>query len=401
MLLLFLTTFSLLIWLYLALFHGGWPQPFWRADQRLEALSQLHLATRNWPKVVAVIPARDEVASIWPVIASHMATDYPGPFEVILVDDHSNDGTAELARAGANHDPRLTILSPPPLPDGWTGKLWALHHGIAHAEAMTQQPEYLLLTDADITHAPDTLRKLVAKAQTQNLVLVSLMARLDARGFWGMILIPAFIYFFMKLYPFAKANDPHAKLAAAAGGCMLINTERLCQTGSIKTIKNALIDDCALAHQLKNTAPRAAIFLGLANKEVVSLRDNQSLASVWHMVSRTAYTQLDYSVLKLTGTLIAMILVYLMAPLTLLLMPLHGNTPAFWIAMTTIITMALTYAPIVRLYKGSVLTILSLPIAALLYCAMTASSAHNHWRGKGGQWKGRNYTLSKNRFTIP
>ena len=374
---------SLAIWIYLYVGRDR----FWRADQRLERREPL----AHWPAVIAVIPARDEADSIAAVIKAHLATAYPGDFQVVLVDDHSSDGTAAIARTAADEGRRaLEIVSAPPLGSGWSGKLWALHHGLQKAHQLAPDAKYVLLTDADIVHAPETLTALVAKAEAEGLALASLMARLDARGFWGGLLVPAFIYFFQKLYPFAASNDLWRSTAAAAGGCMLVRRDALAETGGVASIRTALIDDCALAAQLKQDGLRS-IWLGIADEEVVSLRDNRSLSSVWNMVARTAFTQLNYSWLTLIGTVCGMVLTYIAAPVTVILFPWHGNANAALLAALAYIIMMLTYWPTMKLYKQSRWKTAALPLAALLYNMMTVSSALRHARGKGGQWKGRQY----------
>jgi len=265
-----------------------------------------------------------------------------------------------------------------------------MRHGIEHAKKTAPQAKYFLFTDADIVHGPDTLEKLVAKAEAECLSLTSLMARLDARGFWGGLLIPAFIYFFQKLYPFPHSNDPWHDVAAAAGGCMLVRRRALERTGGVAAIKDNLIDDCALARQLKGEVERR-IWIGLADKEVVSLRDNRSLSSIWSMVSRTAFTQLDYSWLKLAGTVIAMTLIYLAAPLIIFTWPLHGNIAATLTAIAAWFIMSMTYRPTAKLYDQSRWKAFSLPTAAFFYTLMTITSAWKHLRGRGGAWKGRAY----------
>ena len=383
-----LTALSLAIWLYLVLCRGR----FWRTDEQLHRQdASMMPAPEHWPDIAIIIPARDEVETIWQVITSHLQTTYQGNWHVFLVDDQSTDGTANLAQAAANTDNRLTIVETSPLPEGWSGKLWALHHGIQAANT-SMAAKYFLLTDADIVHAPQTLASLVTQAEHQQLSLVSLMARLDARGLWGSILIPAFIFFFMKLYPFRWNNQPDNRLAAAAGGCCLVNTERLSATGGIETFKNALIDDCALARQIKNTVPRHPISLELADREVVSIRDNRKLTSIWTMVARTAYTQLDYSPFKLIGTVIGMILIYLIPALGILTWPWHGDFMAGVLASLTLTLMLVSYTPTMRLYGGTFCQTLSLPVAGMIYTIMTIHSATRHWQGRGGRWKGRHYS---------
>ncbi len=381
-----LTASSAALWVHLIAFRGG----YWRADQRLAAPA-VGRQPRQWPQVTAVIPARDEAETIAQVIAAHMKTDYPGDFHVILVDDQSSDGTGSIARAaGAGARRPLEIVAAPPLAAGWTGKLWAVNTGLLQARALAPDTAFFLLTDADIVHAPGTLRRLVEKAQDEDCALVSLMARLDNRGVWGGLLIPAFVYFFQKLYPFPRANDPWSPVAAAAGGCMLVNRAALEAAGGVRAIRNALIDDCALAQIIKADGARR-IWLGLAREEVVSLRDNRALSSVWNMVARTAFTQLDYSWGRLAGTTCGMALIYLVPPLAVLAWPFHANTPAGLLGVFAWAAMAFSYRPTARLYGEAPLKVFALPLAAALYTLMTISSALRHLRGRGGQWKGRTY----------
>ena len=378
-----LSAICLIAWVYL---HSG-RAGFWRADQRLgETPPPL-----RWPGVVAIIPARDEAETIKPVIASHMTSDYPGDFRIILVDDQSSDGTADFARAAALDASRsLDVARTEALPEGWSGKVWALYHGVRAAAEIAPDASFILFTDADIVHDPRTLRRLVAKAEAESLSLASLMARLDARGFWGELLVPAFIYFFQKLYPFPASNDPWSDVAAAAGGCMLVRKDALEASGGVEAFRGALIDDCALARQIKGDAARR-IWLGLAEDEAVSLRDNRSLSSVWKMVARTAFTQLDHSWAKTIGAAAGMSVLYLAAPLIIVAWPWHQNAVAGWLSLAAIAVMTWTYRPTSRLYEQAGWKALSLPIAAALYTLMTLSSAWRHARGRGGQWKGRSY----------
>ena len=372
----------LIIWMVLA---GTRLRPF-SPPPRLGVAA---LAPRP-PGVVAVIPARNEEETIGAVAGAHAATDYPGAFSLIVVDDDSSDAT--VARAAAAAAERLTICEAPPLPAGWSGKLWAVNAGLARAKDVAPDAEYVLLTDADIVLAPSTLSRLVAKAEESGAALVSLMARLDARGLWGGLLIPAFVYFFYKLYPFHLVNDPAQPLAGAAGGCMLVRRDALDAIGGVQKINDRLIDDCALAQEIKSSG--RAVWLGIAKNEAISLRDNRHLSSIWSMVARTAFTQLNHSWPLLAGTLIGMIVVYLAAPAIALGFPLHGNAPAATIAAAAWALMALTYRPISRIYDQAPWKTFSLPIAALFYTLMTASSALDHARGRGGAWKGRTYPAS-------
>ncbi len=377
---------SLIAWLYLLMFHWG----FWRADQRLETDLPKPAV---WPEVVAVIPARDEVETIADAISSHGSSGYPGKFSIVLVDDHSSDGTRQVATRVADGSPRsIYVVNAPDLEPGWTGKLSALHHGIRLAERQAPDARYVLFTDADIVHGPGTLARLVAKAESEQLALVSLMARLDCRGLWGTLLVPAFVFFFQKLYPFRAVNDRQSFIAAAAGGCMLVHKDRLAQTGGIRAIRDRLIDDCALAHRIKTVAPWRGIWLGLSCGEVISLRDNRDLTSIWHMVTRTAFTQLGYSWWRLLGTTAGMCLLYLVAPLTVITSPLHHDYPLTIVAAATWLTISIAYWPTWSLYNKHVLLVLALPMSAGLYTLMTLMSAFQHWRGHGSVWKGRSYS---------
>lgn len=379
---------ALLAWIWLALAHGG----FWRADQRLSASPGAPLRA-GWASVAIVIPARNEAATIARVVAAHAASDYPGPVRLVVVDDSSDDGTGARA-AAAGRDARfpVEVIAAPPLPPGWSGKLWAVNAGLAHLAQTAPEARHILLTDADILHAPDTLRRLAAKAEAEDLALVSLMARLDARGIWGGLLIPAFIFFFQKLYPFRWVNDPRSAIAGAAGGCVLLRAEALAAIGGIGAIKGALIDDCALAAAIKTRGKtRDKIWLGLADREVVSLRDNRSLGSVWSMVARTAFTQLGHALWRLIGAVLGMGLVYLTPPIALLGGLATGDGAAAALGAAAMALMAALYRPTLRLYGQPWLAGLALPVAAALYTAMTLSSAIRHWRGAGGRWKGRVY----------
>ena len=380
----FIAFISFLAWLWLTLLHGR----FWRGSERLRD----SVEPPKWPRIVAIIPARDEAASIGDVIAAHMACDYPGEFSVILVDDGSSDGTAEIAKAAAQGKSRgLAVINAPVLPADWTGKLWAVHNGLVHAKTIAPDAKYVLLTDADIALSRDTLSRLVAKAENEHLALTSLMARLDSRGPWASFLIPAFVYFFQKLYPFPRTNNVDNNLAAAAGGCMLARRATIDAIGGMAAIKGALIDDCAFAKAIKNTSPTTKIWLGLADDEAISLRDNRDLSSIWNMVARTAYVQLGRSPLLLAGTVFGMALVYLAAPLIILTIFWHWKGAALFYGLLACVMMGYTYWPTLKLYGRAPWEAALLPAAAGLYTAMTISSALHDWRGEGGQWKGRTY----------
>lgn len=391
-----ITLIALVAWIHLLFFRSG----FWRANQRLiDAPSP-----QEWPEIAAIIPARNEAETIGEAIKAHLTSDYQGRLSVILVDDGSTDGTADIARrayeeeeakdTGADNRP-FTIVTAPEKPDGWSGKLWAVHNGLAEARKLAPNAKYFLLTDADIVAAPDTLRRLTAKAEHDGLALTSLMAHLDARAQWGGILIPAFIYFFQKLYPFARVNDATDNTAAAAGGFMLARIDALTAIGGIEALKSELIDDCALARRIKDITPSTNIWLGLAEDEAVSRRDNRSLSSIWNMVARTAYAQLGFSPLMMAGTVFGMAVIYLSPPLIALTLAWHGSGFAVLLALIAWGLMAYSYWPTLKLYGREPWEASLLPFAAGLYTAMTVSSALRHWRGQGGQWKGRTYSGSR------
>ncbi|QLE55463.1 glycosyltransferase [Nostoc sp. TCL26-01] len=418
---------SLLIWLGLLSLRGQ----FWRLDQQLEIGETQLQSLPTLPRVCAIVPARNEAELLPMTLRSLLLQDYPGKFDVFLVDDHSTDGTAAFA-AGVAHavdkTQQLHIISSSSLPPGWSGKLWAMEQGIQksletlHTESL---PDYFFLTDADIEHDVSNLRRLVAKAVQEDLDLASVMVRLRCESFWEKFLIPAFVFFFQKLYPFRWVNNPKNKTAAAAGGCILIRREALEQIGGMQVIRQALIDDCTLAQAVKgsrtmrqgdkgtmrqgeNTCigsfppsphppispsphPQSRkIWLGLSSL-TRSLRPYPSLQTIWDMVARTAYTQLNYSPLLLVGTLLAMTIIYLLPPVGMMIGVLLGNWAIALTGLLTWLLMTLAYLPTIHFYRCSPLLALSLPAIAFLYTLMTIDSALRHWQGRGGAWKGRVY----------
>ncbi len=378
-----LTLLSLAIWIYLVCFRGQ----FWRTDQRLSTQFQ---SLDHFPTICVIIPARNEADLLPITLRSLLTQDYPGPLNVFLVDDHSTDRTAEISREtaetlGKSH--QLHILSAAPLPPGWTGKLWALEQGVQ--KAMTLEPDYILLTDADIEHDRANLSQLVAKAIGDNRELVSLMVRLRCQSIWEKLLIPAFVFFFAKLYPFRWVNEPGNSIAGAAGGCSLIRREALTRIGGIQAIRQALIDDCALAEAIKSSGSRR-IWLGLSDS-TRSLRPYDSLETIWTMVARTAFTQLNYSPLLLIGTVFGMSLIYLLPPVGAVFGGLAGQWSIAIPSLLAYLLMSLAYTPIVRFYRCPIGLAGCLPAIAFLYTLMTIDSARRHWQGKGGAWKGRVY----------
>ncbi len=374
---LLIASMVLAIWLYLVAARGG----FWRATERDDETVSRDGA---WPGVTAVIPARDEADCVGETVASLLRQNYPGEFTVIVVDDQSRDGTALVAQSAAaalGASDRLTVLPGRALPPGWTGKLWAQQQGVERAAAVAQPPVYLLLTDADIVYAPDALSGLVARAERGGLVLTSLMAKLRCKTFAERAFVPAFIFFFQMLYPFAWANDPRRSTAAAAGGCMLVRRDVLAAAGGMAAIRDALIDDCALAKLLKRQGP---ISIALTER-VHSIRAYPAVGDIRRMVSRTAYAQLRYSPLLLAGTVFGLALTYL-APVAL---AICADGMAQFIGLFVWLLMAFALRPTLRFYRLSGLWGLALPAIAAAYMAFTIDSAYQHARGRGGMWKGR------------
>ncbi len=364
---------ALAAWVYLLFARGM----FWLARER-DDLDQPAVVPTSWPTVVAVVPARNEADVIGRTIASLLNQDYSGEFRVILVDDNSSDRTGETARA-LDHDGRLTVLAGAPLPPGWTGKLWAMRQGVDAASRF--EPRYLLLTDADIVHTRENLRCLVQRAEAGGLVLTSLMAKLTVENWAERLLIPAFVFFFDMLYPFAWVNEPGRRTAAAAGGCMLARSDALRAAGGIEAIAAALIDDCALGARMKMQGP---IWLGLTNR-ACSLRPYPGLREIGRMVSRSAYAQLGFSPWLLAGTILGMTLVYLAAPFLVL----FADGPARWIALAAWLAMAVAFWPMLRFYRQTPLLGFALPAIGAIYTIFTVQSAIDVWRGRGGMWKGR------------
>ena len=367
-----------LTWLYLLAFR----QRFWRADQRLRPPS----GTPPAIEIVAVIPARNEADVIGACIASLLKQSLAPPIRIILVDDESDDATQRAAVDAAREcgaADRLTVIQGTRRPDGWTGKMWAVAQGAGAAEQIASR--YLLLSDADIRHGPEVVAQMVMLAEAEKLDLVSLLVRLHCQGVIERLLIPAFVFFFQKLYPFRAINDPKSATAAAAGGCMLVRADALKRAGGIAAVRDELIDDCALARLLKSFGP---IWLGLTTQSV-SLRPYRGLADIWRMVARSAYTQLGHSPWRLIGAVAGMTLAYVTAPVALLIGLVLGKDLSAALGAAAWLLMGVAYAPTLRLYDLSPLWACALPASALLYTIMTVDSAWQHARGRGGEWKGR------------
>ena len=367
----------LAIWLYLMAGRGA----FWLARERDDGPP---LGRGPWPTIAALIPARDEAQSIGETVTSLLRQDYPGSLAVIVIDDESRDATAQVARdaaAALGATRRFAVLSGRALPSGWTGKLWAQHQGLELAEAMPQPPAYLLFTDADIVYDADAVRRLVGRARSGGYVLTSLMAKLRCVSPAERMFVPAFIFFFQMLYPFAFANNPRRATAAAAGGCMLVRLDALRAAGGMAAIRGALIDDCALAKALKAHGP---IWIGLTER-VRSIRSYPAIGDIRRMVSRTAYAQLRYSPLLLAGTVLGLAVTYL-APVVL---AVCAGSLARFLGIAAWLLMAVAFQPTLLFYGVSWAWGLALPAIAAVYMAFTVDSAYQHARGRGGMWKGR------------
>jgi hopene-associated glycosyltransferase HpnB len=365
----------LAIWIYLFLARGN----FWQLREDDIYLQPL----ANWPRVAAIVPARNEAENIAKTVRSLAAQEYPGEFSIIIVNDHSEDGTAALAQKAAHESgasQRVKVHSAATLAPGWTGKLWALNEGVQVASE--HKPDFLWFTDADIEHAPDTLRRLVFRAERDSLDLASLMVLLQAETFPERLLIPPFLYFFLMLYPPRWISDPNAGTAGAAGGCILLRRNVLAPIGGIVAIRGEVIDDCALARAVKKNGGR--IWMGLTRASF-SLRGYGTFPEIRNLIARTAFTQLHYSipflVLALAGLFVTFILPWFSF--------LSGEDPAWFLASTAICLMTVTFGVTVRFYALPWPWALALPLAALYYGYATCVSAVRYWLGRGGQWKGR------------
>jgi hopene-associated glycosyltransferase HpnB len=370
---LLLATISACAWLYLLMGRGG----FWRGWREPPAPS-----TKQFPAVVAIVPARNEAACIGGALQSLFAQDYPGSLSVIVVDDHSSDATAEIARRAAAHAvDRLTVVDAPRLLPGWTGKLWAMQAGLERAASLFPDAPYILFADADIEHGPQAIRRLVSRAEAGALDLVSLMVRLRLISLAERALVPAFVFFFRMLYPFAWVNSAASPVAAAAGGCMLVRRAALAGIGGLAAIRGALIDDCALAQAIKSGG---RIRLDVAETSR-SVRAYAGFGDIWRLIARTAYAELRYSPLRLVVAIAGMAIVFEAPPL----LALFGTGIAQWLGIVAWAAMAIAFLPCLAYHGASIIWAPGLPLVALFYLAATLDSARRHALGVGGEWKGR------------
>lgn len=365
----------LAIWLYMLAGRGG----FWRAS-RLDVKTEPQATAQS--RVAVVIPARNEVESVGRCVAS-LLSQRTGSLHIYLVDDASSDGTADAARDVAEKAQRggdLTVISGRPLPPGWTGKLWAVQQGIECAREFA--PEFILLTDADIVHAPGSVAQLVTLARSRGCHLTSLMVRLSCANAAERWLIPAFVFFFFMLYPPRWIANPRSRTAAAAGGCMLVRAEVLDRLGGMNALRGEIIDDCALARLVKRSG--GTVWLGLA-AETESLRPYRAAAEIGDMIARSAFSQLRHSALLLAAAIVGLCICFVL-PIALLF---SGNWPMAGLGFAAWLAMSICYLPTVRYYRLVPLWALALPAAAVFYMGATLVSAVRYWSGRGGQWKGR------------
>lgn len=370
------------IWVYLILFRGR----FWLPTVRLPHATPMD----EWPRVAMVIPARNEAALIGRTLPTVLAQRYLGRAEVFLVDDSSDDGTGDVARAAAGPEPPhpLHVVGGAARPEGWVGKTWALKQGVT-AAVETLDPEWILFTDADITHPPNSLEALVSYAVSGRRDLVSLMARLRAETGWEKLIVPAFVYFFSQLYPFRLIARDRSRTAGAAGGCVLVRVDALERAGGIDVISDAVIDDVSLGRAVKRSG--GSTWLGYAD-EVRSVRPYPRLGDLWDMVARSAYTQLRCSPLALLGTVIGLAVIYLGPALVTIAGTAVGDGEVAAAGLVAWILLTASYVPMIVYYRLNPVWSLVLPVAAALYGAMTFDSARRHWRGAGAAWKGRTYS---------
>jgi len=375
------TGLALAVWLYLLFGHGR----FWLADQHLEDPAA---EPDSWPGVAVLVPARNEAACLSETLPTLLEQDYPGQYRVFLVDDDSDDDTRALAEALARTHPRghrLEVLGAPQRPPGWVGKLWALESGQRALDATGLRADWALLTDADVVHGPRTVRRLVAHGVAEHRDLVSLMVKLRCDRWSERFLIPAFVYFFQQLFPFPRVNRPHCRTAAAAGGCILVRRDALFRVGAFATLRGEIIDDCALARLVKR---HGSLWLGLTDV-ARSVRGYGGWRGVWAMVARTAYTQLRYSPLVLGLVTTAMLWLYALPPIAALGGYWHANPLATGAGAMAWLLAALSWVPTLARYGRHPLWGLALPVAGVVYTAMTLDSARRHFHRRGAVWKGR------------
>jgi len=371
------------MWLYLALFHGNfWNPPVIKIKKKKISLQ---------PEITVVVPARNEERYISRALTSLVNQSYKGKYRVVAIDDSSTDETLRIMKEISKKDNKIHPIQGKNLKEGWAGKVWAQHQAMKLVEKKFSKSKYILFTDADILHSPNNLNNLVSKAESENLDLVSLMVLLRAKKIWEKILMPAFVFFFQKLYPFQWVNNPKKKIAAAAGGCMLVKYSKLKKSGGIKKIKGQIIDDCALAKVLKKNGK---IWIGIT-KKIKSLRNYDKVSEIWSMVTRSAYDQLGYSVTLLIICIFGMLSAYIIPTISLYAGLSQENNYLLLTGLIAWLIMSYTYIPTLRNFSEKFFMATFLPIAGIFYTLATIDSARMHLWGSGGSWKGRSCKIDK------
>jgi hopene-associated glycosyltransferase HpnB len=330
-------------------------------------------------RIAAIVPARNEADVIHLTLISLQRQDTV-ELRVYLVDDNSSDNTTEVARSASSTSEKLIVISGRPLPEGWSGKVWAMQQGVEAARSFN--PDYFLFTDADIEHASENVAHLVAIAREGNYDLASFMVKLHCQAVPEKLLIPAFVFFFFKLYPPSWIADRRTSTAGAAGGCILMRTTALDRAGGLESIRGEIIDDCSLAREVKRSGSN--VWLGLT-EGAQSVRPYRGFQEIGHMISRTAFNQLDHSILALIGSVLGLLVIYIVPIASLF----SSSQTAMLLGAIAFAMMMTAYAPMVRFYRLNPLWTLTLPFAAIFYLGATIQSAIYYWAGRGGQWKGR------------
>ncbi|MBS3766284.1 glycosyltransferase [Candidatus Bipolaricaulota bacterium] len=386
---------SLIAWLGLVFGRHD----YWKTEEKLTPEEEYE-PSGEWPSVCAVIPARNEADALPETLPSLLNQGYPGELNLVLVDDSSDDGTGRVARElgeKTGSEDRLEVLDADPPTEGWSGKVWTLQQGWQRAKS--RNPDLIWLTDADINHASSALEKLVGKLVSEELDMASIMADLRTDTGWEKFLIPNFVYFFKTLYPFSQVNNPQAGTAAAAGGCVLVRESALEEIGGFKRLRDAIIDDCSLARILKDEGKK--LWLGLSHLSK-SYRSYGNLGEIWKTISRSAFSQLNYSPFLLFGTVIGMVFLFLVPPagfalgLAGLATSAGGLSLPYSAGLTALgglgwLVQAYSFQPVLRWYGLSPYYGLAAPLGGTLYTLMTLDSAISWWFGKGSSWKGRQY----------
>ena len=377
---------SLCSWIYIVFFHGRKnffiDNFFWTNS----IIFEKNIIKKKYSnkKICVIIPARNEEKYIEETLIS-IKNQNISTLHTLVVNDNSTDNTQQVLKNFKRDYKNLQILNGQKLPQGWVGKVWALKQGVD--EANKRNFEYYLFIDSDIHLDKGVVTKSVDFLEDKNLVMFSLMAKLNSKYFWEKLLIPPFIFFFQKLFPFRRVNDPKDSVSAAAGGFILCKSQIFKQKNWYESIKNKVIDDCNIAKFLKK---KGAIWLGLTNL-VKSRRTYQNLNDIWKMVSRTAFEQLNFSIITLLICCLGMFLIYLTPYFILTISFFDLEKNLMIINLLTIFLMTIVFIPIMKFYRVDQKYLAFIPLFSSLYIIMTCSSAINHYSKKGNKWKGRSY----------